>query len=410
MDGYRWADVRDEFARGWKAVLAGALALGVGTSLYGYLSSLFLRSVSQDFGWTYTQASLSILVVAASALFMPLVGVLVQRWGTRKASGLSYVLLAIAYLVLTQSPGDLLIYHLLFFMAMLVGAATGPLAISYLINQWFDKGRGLALAAALSGASLMPIALAPMMGALIHDHTWRGGFVAMAALALFVGLPAVLLGFQDRVAPRASTSNTGESAPGLEAAAVYRTARFWVLCSTIFLVGAPVIGVANQLQSIGVARGLDATLAATLISAFAAGVLAGRMVTGYLIDRFWAPGVGACVLLVAACGATALTVDSLDPAMLLLAVGVFGMAQGAELDLMAYLTARYFGLRSYGAIYGSVNIAFAVSLPVGALSFGYVYDTVGTIDPALWSAAVLLIISAALLLCLGPYPRFAGKT
>lgn len=409
MDGYSWPEIRTEWVRGWPVVMAGAIALGVGTSLYGYVSSLFVNALSQDLGWSRAQASLAIAMFAVSALAMPFVGILLQRYHVRSVSGMSFVGLAAAYIVLARSPPNIFLYHALFLLAMLAGGATGPLAVSYLINQWFAKGRGMALALALSGASLVPVLVASVMGKVIEAHGWRGGFFSLAALALTVGLPAVLMGFRDRPSSQRDEPLTS-TAFGQTLSEAYRNPRLWLLCLTTFLVATPISGVANQLQSLGLDRGLDRTTAAGLVSAFAAGVLIGRLVTGFLIDRFWAPAVGAAVLLIAAAGFASLTFGYGSAVLLMLSVGLIGMAQGAELDLMALLTARYFGLRSYGAIYGLVMIAFALALPIGALSFSMARDAFGTLELPFRAAAATLCLSALLLLLMGPCPEPVSET
>jgi predicted MFS family arabinose efflux permease len=77
-----------------------------------------------------------------------------------------------------------------------------------------------------------------------------------------------------------------------------------------------------------------------------------------------------------------------------------------EYDLLAYLTARYFGLRSYATIYGFLYVFFGIGAGVGPAIFGWAFDRDKTYTPIFDVAAVSLALSALCLLALGRYPRF----
>jgi MFS family permease len=75
-----------------------------------------------------------------------------------------------------------------------------------------------------------------------------------------------------------------------------------------------------------------------------------------------------------------------------------------EADLIAYLTARYFGLRSYGALYGVLFGGFGLGAALSPPLYGWVRDGQGSYDPALWIAGATFAAGAGALLLLGPYP------
>jgi hypothetical protein len=80
------------------------------------------------------------------------------------------------------------------------------------------------------------------------------------------------------------------------------------------------------------------------------------------------------------------------------ALFLIGLAQGAELDLLAFLTARYFDRLFFATIFGLANIAFFTSLPVGAVGFALCFDLTGDYAFALWLSAGLFIMAAGLFL------------
>jgi MFS transporter, OFA family, oxalate/formate antiporter len=132
-------------------------------------------------------------------------------------------------------------------------------------------------------------------------------------------------------------------------------------------------------------------------------------VVGYLLDRLWAPMIGAASLGLAALGVGLLALDLPTWEILLLSACLIGVAAGAELDLMSYLTARYFGMAHYGKIYGCLFAGFSVTAGFAPSLFGKVYDATGSYDPILTASIGFLILAALLLLPLGAYPEPAKK-
>jgi MFS family permease len=84
------------------------------------------------------------------------------------------------------------------------------------------------------------------------------------------------------------------------------------------------------------------------------------------------------------------------------------MAAGAEVDLLAYLSSRFFGLRNYGVIYGFLLVPFGVGAGVGPILLGHVYDTTGGYRPGLIAGAICAVSGAAMIGAMGRYPADFG--
>jgi cyanate permease len=84
---------------------------------------------------------------------------------------------------------------------------------------------------------------------------------------------------------------------------------------------------------------------------------------------------------------------------------LLGFSAGAEVDILSFLVARYFGLRSYGAIYGSELVFFAAGSGVGGILTGYVRDISGSYQPALIGGIFVFSLAALIILLLGRSPR-----
>ncbi len=155
-------------------------------------------------------------------------------------------------------------------------------------------------------------------------------------------------------------------------------------------------------------EGFSREQAATVQSVFGLSIILGRVVVGYLVDRFWAPGVASICLAVPAVGAFLLHGEqSLELAIL--ASFMIGFAAGAELDLMAFLAARYFGLAHYAKIYSVLYATLAVCSGTAPMVFAYAYDLTGSYDIGYGIAIALFLASAIMVLLLGRYPE-SGTT
>ena len=88
---------------------------------------------------------------------------------------------------------------------------------------------------------------------------------------------------------------------------------------------------------------------------------------------------------------------------------IIGLAAGAELDLLAFLVSRYFGLLDYGKLYGSLYIFFSIGAGFAPVTFGKTFDAFGDYSLVLNIVAVMSICSAILMLTLGSYPKFKSK-
>jgi predicted MFS family arabinose efflux permease len=153
-------------------------------------------------------------------------------------------------------------------------------------------------------------------------------------------------------------------------------------------------------------RGLSAAEAAGYAALLGVTVILGRVTAGFLVDRFWAPAVGIAFLSVPALACVALTGSTLPSGVATgLAAALVGLAAGAEFDLVAYLCARYFGMRRYGLLYALQSVFLMVAAGVAPLVFARTFDATGSYDAALWTAAALFAVTPWFLLTLGRYPR-----
>ena len=141
-------------------------------------------------------------------------------------------------------------------------------------------------------------------------------------------------------------------------------------------------------------KGLPEGTAALVMSVYASGLLLGRLLTGFSLDRLPTPLVAAPMTLIPAIGIMLLRAPTLSFAVAAAAVLMIGLQQGSEVDLIAYIVSRTFGVDHYGSIYGALGVAGAVSTAASFVFFGKVHDLTGSYDIALTVGALAFCVGA----------------
>ena len=88
---------------------------------------------------------------------------------------------------------------------------------------------------------------------------------------------------------------------------------------------------------------------------------------------------------------------------------MIGFGAGVEYDFLAYLVSRYFGMRSYSAIYGFLYAFFALGTGFGPKIMADLAATDYGWEGVLTTAAVWLVIGSLPLLALGKYRDFSNS-
>ena len=381
---------------GWRVVWACAAAAFFASTPY-QVFAVFLRPVSEEFSWSRESASGAYAVMALSAAAgAPLVGRLIDRIGARRVILLSMMVVGLAVSSLAMLTASLA--HL-YGVSVVIGVATigaSAVAHSRVIFGWFDVYRGRALGLMLSGGMVSAIVLPAAAVNLIRFFGWRVAWFALGLLIVLVGVPIVTRFLQERVrVPGAA----GTLAPGASIAEAIRSRLFWTLMATIFGASMMVSGAIVHTSALLTDRGFTPGLAATVMSAMGAANLAGRLLTGWLVDRFSAPRVAAVLLTVGAVGGLLMaSADSIGVA--LVAAMLIGGGSGGEIDVNPYLLSRYFGLRSLATLYGFNWMALGTASAIGPILMGRAHDATGSYAVILSELAIVTLVTAGLLLTL----------
>lgn len=384
--------------------------LGV-SALPAFVLGVFAGPMTREFGWSLGAYQAGTLVYTAGILACsPWVGSLCDRLGARAVACVGMPLSAVGIAAFALVQPSVWTWYAAMGLAAVLSAGTVPAVWTRMVNALFVERRGLALGVVLSGSGLFALLGTPFAQWLIDAVGWRAAWALLALLPLLLATPLVFVLFRGDDRPAALREAPGGAATqapgaGLSRGEALRGYRFWVLGGAFGLASIGVGAFNANLVPMLVAKGFAAQQAANLVGVLGVSIAVGRLAIGYVIDRAWAPGVAACVLALPAIGTTLMSADTVAPAAAVVAIALLGFAQGAEYDFLAFLTARYLGLRHYGVLYGLLIVPVAVCTALGASGMGYLRDLTGGFDAGLPWVGAAFVVGGLALLSLGAYPR-----
>ena len=383
-----------EFSRHWLLVLVCAVGIGVGvSSLPFYTQGLFIEAWIADFGWTRAQASLGILgSTLALAAVLPFIGSIVDRYGLVTPVMISLLGLSLAYVLLGMFVQSIATFVILAMLQAILGSASSPLAYTRAINAVFNKQRGLALGVALSGAGVAATFGPTLISNAIDAFGWRGAYYAMALFTLVVG--AVIILVLSRLNGAKTAVNIDMEAANRDFLVAKASRTYWTIMAAIFCLSLGLGGLMIHFVPILLDVGFATNAAVKIAGVIGIAVVLGRLLVGFAVDRIFAPRVAIAILLACISGVLALAL--LGSVVAVPAAFVIGFSVGAEVDLIGYLVARYFGMHAYGQIYGRQYSTFLIATGLSPVILGAVRDATGTYTASLFTAAAFMIISAAL--------------
>ena len=383
-----------EFSRHWLLVLVCAVGIGVGvSSLPFYTQGLFIEAWIADFGWTRAQASLGILgSTLALAAALPFIGSIVDRYGLVTPVMISLLGLSLAYVLLGMFVQSIATFVILAMLQAILGSASSPLAYTRAINAVFNKQRGLALGVALSGAGVAATFGPTLISNAIDAFGWRGAYYAMALFTLVVG--AVIILVLSRLNGAKTAVNIDMEAANRDFLVAKASRTYWTIMAAIFCLSLGLGGLMIHFVPILLDVGFATNAAVKIAGVVGIAVVLGRLLVGFAVDRIFAPRVAIAILLACISGVLALAL--LGSVVAVPAAFVIGFSVGAEVDLIGYLVARYFGMHAYGQIYGRQYSTFLIATGLSPVILGAVRDATGTYTASLFTAAAFMVISAAL--------------
>lgn len=393
----------EEWRAHWRVVLPAVVGVMLAAT-HGHALGVMIRPIEAEFGWARAEISSGFLIIAVTAVLVsPLVGNAVDRYGARRIALFGVPFYCIALGLLSLTPPSLPAWWGLWFVLALGNMSVLPVVWLAVLNGYFLKSRGLAMAIALSGTGLAAAIVPYLTNSLVEALGWRQAYVALAAIMAMACLPLALALFRPApVARDGAHASSVEERTG--ARGQMASPRFLKLAAASIVFAIASCALTNNMVPVLIGEGLDPARAAATAGLLGIGSIAGRLVGGLLLDRFDGNKVAAASVLLPIVPASILLVTDHSLAWASIACIAMGLSIGTELDCCAYLAARHFGTRHFGTLFGSINGMLLFGAGIAPLAANYVYDVTRSYDLVLTGLIPLFFITALLFLSLGRYP------
>lgn len=390
-----------EWRRNYRFSIAGAFGYAT-ACLALYSTGAYVGPIAKAFGWSRMQVTSGLTIaILSSAIFAIPMGMLVDRYGARRFAVPGVLVIATAFALLGTASGNVAQWYFLWALLGVASLPVHPTVWTTAIASRFDRSRGLALAVTLCGASL-GTALFPLLAALLtRVLPWNAAIAVHAAIWAIIAFPIVYLFLPGADPDRGSNRAREVNRSSTTLLAGFRSSIYLRLIVVTIFLGASVMAFAISFVPILIDRGAGTMEAAGYASIVGGVAVIARLTSGLLVDRFNPLLVGAVTLLFPVVSALLLLSGNSTTTSILAAL-FLGMTLGAEIDVLAYLTAKYFGTRDFGALFGGQVAAVGLTSALGPLIVAGIFDRTGSHTLFFYFIVVAMLISS---LCIASLPQ-----
>lgn len=366
--------------------------LAWGTVFYGH--SIYMNALMREHGWSSSLVSSAILVFWIASLPGTLtVGVLIDRYGPPSVVMIGGVCIGtgLALLGHIREPWQMFaIYAAMGFGYPAMAAA----AISATLAPWFEKGFGVSLGIALTGASVGGAILPPLVvqNSSVHGFAATMTIIGGAVLAIILIAVALLLVIgQPKKAKSSSPDGTHYSM-----SAIICQWRFWAIAVPAALgLGGQVGFLAHQIPIIATETGT--VKAAFMVTVVAIASAFGRLFIGLLSRYVSVTTLAALCYLLFGAG-VALLASAKSELAIFASCALAGLTVGGIVMLPPLIVRHAYGIHGFGRTYALVNVVMYILAGLSPWFVGILRDTNGTYTAALYMLAAMEVIAAALIL------------
>jgi predicted MFS family arabinose efflux permease len=407
-----------EFRKHWPVVMAASAGFGF-SAMVSVTTGLFMEPLGNEFGWGRAlQASGASITAVLTFAMSPFFGMLIDRWGTRWMALVGIVFASLVICSFSLANGSPVQWMMLWAVYAFAGVMIKSTVWTAAISSVFKEGRGMALGLTLSGTAVAQIIFPPLTDWLINTYGWRGAWIGLGLGGGAFTFVICLFFFIDGYAiARSKQAMTGEKAkgplldvPGLSIAQAWRDTALWRIGLSTFIMMVVTIALNVHQFEILRATGITRTAAAYYSSIAGFAGIAGKLITGALLDRYHVRWVGGLTLGMTTVAFALLLLPNLSPPIIVAAMVVNGYSAGTKLQVASYLTSAYGGLRNFGAMFGVMASLIAAGSGLGPVAAGLIFDSYGSYDPFLVIGIVASIVSSGLIISLGAYPVWGSST
>ncbi|MCQ5384524.1 MFS transporter [Hungatella hathewayi] len=376
------------------------------------VASLYMVPMYQELEVPRVMLSLqSVLMAAGAVLTAPFWGKMYKKFDARVVLTICTAMTALCTIGRGFMPNMVSILVLAAVKGVFFTGNT-VLPNSILLTAWFKKRRGFAVSTASLGISVGGVIFSPIVERLISSMGWRMSDKIVGLIMLVIMIPCTVFIVRSTPAdknlqPLGADEPVGEQAAakkpapvGFTMAEARRSPAFYVFLLSIFAMTFAT-GAALQLPAYLTDIGYGSAVAAKVLSAYMAVAIGGKLLLGYIIDRF-GEKIGSIYICVVGVLAFLCFIMAGNKTFIYLLIVLYGLASGITSVLPALLTSKIFGTRDYGPIYGTVVSVNRFGGVIGTVLVSLLFDITGDYS-IIWPLCAICMAATlvAIVYCMG---------
>ena len=360
---------------------------------------LLLKPMSEDLELSRSALSLAATCfMVVSAIAMPFVGRLVDSFSIRTVVAIAAVIAStgICLMGFAQTQWQVILLYGIIFAIGNGGTSVGPIGV--MISRWFERGRGTATSAAMSGNAIGQLIIITALASTLAFIGWRNAYMTLGVVNLLIVVPLVIAFARPNPAPQqshASDVTVPLDTATLPVKTIFASRQLWLLLVVYSVCGFQDFFIATHIVAFAQDKGLSAAFSGSLYAFMGLLGLLGVMSAGALADLYGSKHPTAlCFLARIACFALIIFSQSTP------AIVVFALLYGFTFLITAPLTVTFagnmFGAPRLGMMSGIINMTHQIAGGMGALVGGLVFDARGSYDAAFVLMLALSVLASAL--------------
>lgn len=407
--------VKERFSKvfyGWWVVAATCAVNAIGGGVYFYGFSVFFLPIKAALNLSSASTSLIFsLSRAEGAVEGPIAGYLIDKFGPRIMLTIGAIIVAIGYILLSQVNSFLWFLTIYLGIISLAFNATFSGSTMAVVNNWFIRRKGLAMAVSIAAYSLGGAIIAPLLAFGIHHLGWRTTMALSGIMLAAVVVPfAQLL----RSSPEALGLNPDGDSPRIKSeldnveleplpssvdftvSEALRTKSYWLLAIGTMLRTGTLGTLIVHFVPIMVWKGNSEQSAAVMLGIMAFLSIPMRIGIGWLGDRWSRSKMLAAGMALGAFSLMILqTANSLIQVWLF--ISVFSVVEGLS-ALNWALVGDYFGRKRFATLRGILSLVYSWGMIVMPIVAGAIFDRTSSYNNVIWIFIGMYICGTVLFL------------
>lgn len=393
---------------GWWVLGALFIFMMVSIGIAVNCFSLFYKPIIDSLKFSYGDYSLTSSISALCAMVGCLiVAGLIKKLDIRILISISIVIYAVGIYMYSLSYTLLEFYIISAFIG--IGyAGVGGVAVSQIVTNWFKDRQGIAMAAVMAGSGVGGVIFGPLINSLILTYGWRETFVILAIITAVISLPVSILvvrlspedkGLKAYVSESKKTKTSilkEDTYEGITFKQALSKPSFWGLCVSNLIAGLLLMAVQMHASSFIQNIGLSSTLASYVIAVSGIVLIPGKLVLGFINDRFGTKTSAFYIYIAYILTLVSLVFLSSNETSYLFAV-LFGLSGAITTVALPLWAVAVFGHKDYATIFAVMSVFMTAGAAVGPPLAGFIFDSARSYVPAwlvlIGIAAIGLVIT-----------------